>query len=196
MALSENIVPALIALTLIGSICTILLSLVARVLKAKRPATEHSISHAVNKILPQTQCGQCGYPGCKPYADAIENGDAINKCPPGGQETVNRLAKLLDVPSLPLLQSSEDSTDTSIEDTVVVIREPECIGCTKCIVACPVDAIVGAPKFMHTVIEELCTGCNLCIEPCPVDCIDIKSRQKTVLNSVIASDRPAFTNSH
>ncbi|WP_299734194.1 electron transport complex subunit RsxB [uncultured Endozoicomonas sp.] len=123
----------------------------------------------INEILPQTQCGQCGYPGCRPYAEAIANGDAINKCPPGGQATVNTLADLLDVEAEPL--DAEDGAEPITK--VAFIREDECIGCTKCIQACPVDAILGAAKQMHTVIVDECTGCDLCVEPCPVDCIDM-----------------------
>ncbi|WP_285764291.1 electron transport complex subunit RsxB [Biformimicrobium ophioploci] len=123
----------------------------------------------IDSILPQTQCGQCGYPGCRPYAEAIANGDAINKCPPGGQATINQLANLLDVEAVPL---DEEHGSEDIKK-VAFIREDECIGCTKCIQACPVDAILGAAKQMHTVIADECTGCDLCVEPCPVDCIDM-----------------------
>ncbi|ADZ92135.1 electron transport complex subunit RsxB [Marinomonas mediterranea] len=123
----------------------------------------------IDAILPQTQCGQCGHPGCRPYAEAISNGEAINKCPPGGQATVQALADLLDVEALPL----DGDVEESPAKRVAVIREDECIGCTKCIQACPVDAILGAAKQMHTVIADECTGCDLCVEPCPVDCIDM-----------------------
>jgi electron transport complex protein RnfB len=128
------------------------------------------IVEQIDKLLPQTQCGQCGYPGCRPYAEAIANGDTINKCPPGGQTTINAIADLLDVeaPSL-----DEEHGEESEVKTVAYIREDECIGCTKCIQACPVDAILGAAKLMHTVIASECTGCDLCVEPCPVDCIDM-----------------------
>ena len=129
---------------------------------------------SIDALLPQTQCGQCGHPGCKPYAEAIANGELINRCPPGGQETVDRLATLLGVDSRPL-----DADETAAEqDLVAVIIEEECIGCTKCIQACPVDAIVGATKLMHTVIIDDCTGCDLCVDPCPVDCIDMVPRSK------------------
>jgi electron transport complex protein RnfB len=123
----------------------------------------------IDNLLPQTQCGQCGYPGCRPYAEAISNGDAINKCPPGGQSTIESLADLLDVEAAPL--DAEHGVEQ--EKKVAYIREPECIGCTKCIQACPVDAIVGAAKQMHTVVISECTGCDLCVDPCPVDCIDM-----------------------
>jgi electron transport complex protein RnfB len=131
----------------------------------------------IDELLPQTQCGQCGYPGCRPYAQAIANGDAINKCPPGGQTTVNNLADLLGV-SAPALDS-EAGEDAEIKK-VAFIREDECIGCTKCLQACPVDAIVGAAKQMHTVVADECTGCDLCVEPCPVDCIDMIPVQTTL----------------
>lgn len=125
----------------------------------------------IDSILPQTQCGQCGFPGCRPYATAIASGAAdINQCPPGGQSTINALADLLGRDPKPL------NPDNGIEKpakSVAVIDEQICIGCTLCIQACPVDAILGAPKQMHTVIETECTGCELCLAPCPVECIDM-----------------------
>lgn len=135
------------------------------------------IVERIDALLPQTQCGQCGHPGCRPYAEAIADGEAINRCPPGGQATINELAKLLDVeaPSL-----DEEHGEESERPTVAYIREEECIGCTKCIQACPVDAILGAAQQMHTVIAEECTGCDLCVEPCPVDCIDMRPLEITV----------------
>ena len=124
----------------------------------------------IDAMLPQTQCGQCGYPGCKPYAEAIANEDAeINQCPPGGEQTIHDLADLLDREIIPLNPENGEVT----EKTVVVIDEETCIGCTLCIQACPIDAIHGAAKQMHTIIESECTGCDLCIPPCPVDCIII-----------------------
>jgi electron transport complex protein RnfB len=125
---------------------------------------------AIDKVLPQTQCGQCGYPGCRPYAEAIARGDAdINQCPPGGAAGIAALAQLLGREAKLL------STEHGVEKPKVVawIDESLCIGCTKCIQACPVDAIVGAPKLMHTVIASECTGCELCLPPCPVDCIQL-----------------------
>jgi Na+-translocating ferredoxin:NAD+ oxidoreductase subunit B len=124
----------------------------------------------IDQLLPQTQCGQCGHPGCHPYAEAIAAGEPINKCPPGGESTIAALADLLGVEALPL--DGEHGTEKASK-MVAVIREAECIGCTKCIQACPMDAILGAAKQMHTVIADECTGCDLCIEPCPVDCIDM-----------------------
>ena len=147
--------------------------------------------NSIDALLPQTQCGQCGHPGCKPYAEAIASGEPINRCPPGGQDTVNRLAILLGVDTLPL-----DADDATVEqDLVAIIVEEDCIGCTKCIQACPVDAIVGAAKLMHTVIVDECTGCDLCVEPCPVDCIDMIPRPKSpdywmpARPDIISSDR-------
>lgn len=135
------------------------------------------IVEQLDELLPQTQCGQCGYPGCRPYAEAIANGDSINKCPPGGQATINNIATLLDVeaPSL----DEEHGAESEVA-RVAVIREDECIGCTKCIQACPMDAILGAAKHMHTVIADECTGCDLCVEPCPVDCIDMVPVETTL----------------
>ncbi len=155
------------------------------------------LADQINTILPQTQCGQCGYPGCRPYAEAIANGDKINKCPPGGQETIDALADLLDVEPEPL--DAEHGVEK--ESMVAYIREDECIGCTKCIQACPVDAILGAAKQMHTVIANECTGCDLCVEPCPVDCIDMLPRKTglaawhwpmpdTNRSQIIATDAP------
>jgi Na+-translocating ferredoxin:NAD+ oxidoreductase subunit B len=150
----------------------------------------------IDNLLPQTQCGQCGYPGCRPYAQAIAGGDAINKCPPGGQTTINALADLLAVPAPTL---DEEHGEESEVKKVAFIREDECIGCTKCIQACPMDAILGAAKQMHTVIADECTGCDLCVEPCPVDCIDMipvetgvkewKWELPAINASIIATDR-------
>ena len=124
----------------------------------------------INSILPQTQCGQCGFPGCKPYAEAIASGAAeINQCPPGGDENIHKLAELLGKEYKPL--SEEHGVEKPKQ--VAVIDEKICIGCTLCIQACPVDAIVGAAKQMHTIAEALCTGCELCVPPCPVECISM-----------------------
>ena len=123
----------------------------------------------IDDLLPQTQCGQCGHPGCKPYAQAIPDGEAINRCPPGGETTIKAVADLVGVEAIPL--DAEHGSEAV--RTIAYIREDECIGCTKCIQACPVDAILGAAKQMHTVIVDECTGCDLCLEPCPVDCIDM-----------------------
>lgn len=134
------------------------------------PEDASDIINQVNKLLPQTQCAQCGYPGCKPYAEAIVEGEAINKCPPGGDSTIASLAALLGRE----ISGLDETCGTEPLPLVAEIREQECIGCTLCSQACPVDAIIGAPQMMHTVIANECTGCELCLAPCPVDCIDIK----------------------
>lgn len=128
-----------------------------------------SLIQQIDALLPQTQCGKCGHPGCKPYAKGIAQGEAINKCPPGGTETIAALANLLNIPVIAL-----DTERGYAPAQVAYIREAECIGCTKCIQACPVDAILGAAKLMHTVIIDECTGCDLCVAPCPVDCIEMR----------------------
>jgi Na+-translocating ferredoxin:NAD+ oxidoreductase subunit B len=125
---------------------------------------------AIDALLPQTQCGKCGYPGCRPYAEAIAGGRAdINQCPPGGEDGVRELAALLGIPAKPL----DPAFGVEEPLAVAVIDEKICIGCKLCIQACPVDAIVGAAKLMHTVIAAECTGCELCLAPCPVDCIEM-----------------------
>lgn len=139
---------------------------------------EDPLVEKIDAILPQTQCGQCGYPGCKPYAEAIAKGEAdINRCPPGGEDGVRRLAELLGVEPKPLGEGLVHKPKS-----VAVIDENLCIGCTLCIQACPVDAIVGAAKQMHTVIPELCTGCELCVAPCPVDCIHMEVIKEDISN--------------
>ena len=126
------------------------------------------LARRIDALLPQTQCTKCGYEGCRPYAEAIAAGDAdIDQCPPGGEEGVARLARLLGREAKPL----NPANGAYRPPQVAVIDEATCIGCTKCIQACPVDAIVGASKLMHTVIASWCTGCELCLPPCPVDCI-------------------------
>jgi Na+-translocating ferredoxin:NAD+ oxidoreductase subunit B len=125
----------------------------------------------IDALLPQTQCGECDFAGCLPYAEGIAQGLApINKCPPGGVETLKALADLLDLDPLPYIKEMEQNTRPP---SVAIIRESECIGCTKCIKACPVDAIIGSAKLMHAVLSHECTGCGLCVSPCPVDCIEM-----------------------
>lgn len=136
---------------------------------ANTPALDALIER-IDAALPQTQCGRCGYPGCRPYAAAIARGEAaINRCPPGGMEGERTLSRITGQPVQPL--APECGVEAA--PSVAVIDEAACIGCTKCIQACPVDAIVGASKFMHTVLPDLCTGCALCVAPCPVDCIQM-----------------------
>jgi Na+-translocating ferredoxin:NAD+ oxidoreductase subunit B len=135
-----------------------------------------AVSDRIDAVLPQTQCTRCGYRGCKPYAEAIANGHAkINRCPPGGSQTIVALAAITGLPVEPL--------DPSCGETglfkIARIDEALCIGCTLCIAACPVDAIIGAAKRMHTVLISACTGCELCIAPCPVDCIAMEPASRT-----------------
>ncbi|MDU8430400.1 electron transport complex subunit RsxB [Pseudomonas syringae pv. actinidifoliorum] len=140
---------------------------------------------SIDALLPQTQCGKCGHSGCQPYAEGIAGGEAINKCPPGGDETILQLAELLVVPVLPL-----DKERGEAPAQVAFIREAECIGCTKCIQACPVDAILGAAKLMHTVIIDECTGCDLCVAPCPVDCIEMHALPLATVVPIVSGLAP------
>ena len=131
--------------------------------------TDDSLVSKVNALLPQTQCAQCGYPGCKPYAQAIVNNSApIDQCPPGGQTTTVALSRLLGRET-----PSKQPAAVTTAPLIARIREADCIGCTLCIKACPVDAIIGAHEYLHTVIEQYCTGCELCVAPCPMDCIEM-----------------------
>lgn len=160
-----SIVIAVLIITGIALLAGLLLSLASR----RLPGDPHEVVERVNELLPQTQCAQCGYPGCRPYAEAIVAGDApINLCPPGGDETMQRLAGLLGKDTVPLAPAATDTPGT-----VALIDEDLCIGCTHCRDACPVDAITGAHQFMHTIIASECTGCELCLPRCPVDCISM-----------------------
>lgn len=126
--------------------------------------------NAIDRLLPQTQCKDCGFQGCRPYAEALARNETdINRCLPGGDETIKTLATILGAEIKPLYKDNKKNE----QNTLALIDETLCIGCVKCIVACPVDAILGAPKQMHSVINHYCTGCELCIAPCPVDCIDM-----------------------
>lgn len=154
---------AILTIAAIALVAGLALSIVSR----RLPSNDDNLVEQVNELLPQTQCAQCGYLGCRPYALAIvESNAAINLCPPGGEQTVQRLGHLL----------GREVTDLeeSIQPSVAIIDEALCIGCTHCISACPVDAIVGAHQLMHTVVESECTGCELCVAPCPVDCISMQ----------------------
>lgn len=156
----------LVVLSLSGIGCGLLLGYAAVRFKVEGDP----LVNKIDALLPQTQCGQCSYPGCRPYAEAIANKQAdINQCPPGGETTIKALADLLCLDTKPL----NPENGSHVIQTIAVIDEQTCIGCTLCIQACPVDAIMGATKKMHTVISVLCTGCDLCLPPCPVDCIDM-----------------------
>lgn len=158
-----SIITAILIITGIALAAGLLLAMASR----KLPGDPDQIINQVNDLLPQTQCAQCGYPGCRPYAQAIvSDGVAINLCPPGGDDTVQRLADLLGRDPVPLAEAAPIAS-------VAFIEESLCIGCTHCREVCPVDAITGAHQFMHTVIAAECTGCELCIPPCPVDCISM-----------------------
>ena len=143
-----------------------------RILSRTRGDPRLTLIMRIDATLPQTQCGQCGYAGCRPYAEALATGEAdLNQCPPGGDAGIRSLARLLRRPAKPL----DESHGVHKPRAVALIDESICIGCTLCIQACPVDAIVGAAKRMHTVITSECTGCELCLPPCPVDCIEMLS---------------------
>ena len=164
--LSLYAVPALLV-TLLG-----FFALAASVLQRRIPKDTNALADRIERMLPLTQCAQCGHPGCRPYAEAVAAGEAIDLCPPGGVELIAQLKDLMgdDAP-----QSHGDMA-TAPPIVVAVIDEAACIGCTLCLDPCPVDAIVGAQGFMHTVIEQECTGCELCIAPCPVDCISLETK--------------------
>lgn len=158
---------SILTMSLLAAVFGVLLGFVAVKFRIKGDP----VVDKIDALLPQTQCGQCGYPGCRPYAEAIAKGEAdINQCPPGGETTIVALADLLGVDAKPL--NPEHGVEDDVK-TVVYIDEDVCIGCTLCIQACPVDAILGAAKQMHTVIASECTGCDLCIPPCPVECIHV-----------------------
>ena len=157
---------AILAITLLALIFGLLLGFAAIRFKVEGDP----VVDQIDKLLPQTQCGQCTFAGCRPYAEAIAAGEAdINRCPPGGETTIQALSDLLEIEVKPL----DEECGEEKAKTLAVIDEERCIGCTLCIQACPVDAILGAAKQMHTVIASECTGCDLCLPPCPVDCIDM-----------------------
>lgn len=164
----------------------------AAVNAAARTAADDGLVDRIDALLPQTQCGRCTFAGCRPYAQAIARGEAgINQCPPGGERTANALAKLMGVPPRPVGKEFGVVPDHPV---VAWIDEAACIGCTKCIQACPVDAIVGASRYMHTVIAAECTGCELCIPPCPVDCIVM--RPEAVVDFSLAAHRAIRETTH
>lgn len=160
----SNILIAIAVLALLALIFGLILGFAA----IKFQVESDPIVDQLDELLPQTQCGQCGYPGCRPYAEAVANGDDINKCVPGGEATMHKIADLMGVEPQSLGEAA-----AAPEKLVAFIHEDMCIGCTKCIQACPVDAIVGATKAMHTIIADECTGCDLCVDPCPTDCIEM-----------------------
>ncbi len=168
--LSLYSVPALLV-TLLG-----FFALTATLLQRRIPKDTNALADRIERMLPLTQCAQCGHPGCRPYAEAVAAGEAIDLCPPGGVELIVQLKDLMgdDAP--------QNHVDMATEPPIVVavIDEAACIGCTLCLDPCPVDAIVGAQGFMHTVIEQECTGCELCIAPCPVDCISLETQPATL----------------
>lgn len=168
-------ITAIIVISILAAIFGILLGYAA----IRFHVETNPVVDKIDALLPQTQCGQCTYAGCRPYAEAISNGEAdINQCPPGGETTIIALADLLGRDPKPL--NPENGQET--EKYVALIDEQTCIGCTLCIQACPVDAILGAAKQMHTVIESECTGCDLCLPPCPVDCITMVPIAKELNN--------------
>ena len=163
---------AILSITLLGCLFGLGLGWAAGKVKVE----SDPVVDQINDVLPQTQCGQCNFPGCRPYAEAIASGEAqINQCPPGGESGIQALADLLGIEPLPLNPENGEEKPK----TVAVIDEAVCIGCTLCIQACPVDAILGATRQMHTVIEAECTGCDLCLPPCPVDCIEMVAEHRT-----------------
>ncbi len=135
-----------------------------------------TLQDQIDQLLPQTQCTRCGFSGCRPYAKALTEGVELNRCPPGGAALIEQLSLLLGRPPLPL----SPAHGIEAPRLVAQIVEQDCIGCTKCLPVCPVDAIIGAAKKMHTVVAELCTGCELCIAPCPVDCIVLVAPPSTL----------------
>lgn len=163
---AHPIITAILALGLLGGLFGLTLGYAA----IRFHVESDPVVDQIDAILPQTQCGQCGFPGCRPYAEAIASGEAeINQCPPGGEAGIRALADLLGRDFVPLNEEHGEHKGK----LVAVIDETTCIGCTLCIQACPVDAILGAAKHMHTIIESECTGCELCLPPCPVDCISM-----------------------
>ena len=172
-ALIPALLPALLLAAILGAIAALLIFS-----RQRYGGAEDQVVTAINQCLPQTQCAQCGHPGCLPYAQAIAAGEAINRCPPGGKQTIIALAELLGRDIIAL----DDSYGQELPKRVARIREAECIGCTLCIQACPVDAIIGAQQQMHSILEASCTGCDLCLPPCPVDCIDMVEVENIEIN--------------
>ncbi len=159
---------AIVALSVLGLIFGVILGYASR----RFAVEDDPVVERIDELLPQSQCGQCGYPGCRPYAEAVGlQGENINRCAPGGEAVMLKIATLLNVDPQPI---DGDATELEPVRMLAIIDEANCIGCTKCIQACPVDAIVGATRAMHTVMSDLCTGCNLCVDPCPTSCIELR----------------------
>ncbi len=175
---------AILAIGLLAAFFGLLLGLAAERLRV----SDDAVAQRIDALLPQTQCAQCGFPGCRPYARAIAAGHAdLNQCPPGGEATVRALADLLGRDPEPLSEAC-GSTES---EAVARIDEALCIGCTLCVQACPVDAIVGAAQLMHTVIRAECTGCELCVAPCPVDCVAMEPLPSDPLDDGLWAPPPA-----
>lgn len=163
---------AIITLSVLGLIFGAILGYASRRFEVE----DDPVVEQLDELLPQSQCGQCGYPGCRPYAEAVAaQGENINRCAPGGEAVMLKIAALLNVDPQPI---GDDEAPEPVR-MLAIIDEDNCIGCTKCIQVCPVDAIVGATRAMHTVISDLCTGCNLCVTPCPTQCITLEPAATT-----------------
>nr|WP_318381859.1 electron transport complex subunit RsxB [uncultured Enterobacter sp.] len=159
---------AIAALSVLGLLFGLILGYASR----RFAVEDDPVVERIDELLPQSQCGQCGYPGCRPYAEAVGvNGEKINRCAPGGEAVMLKIATLLNVDPQPI---GDDAAVAEPVRMLAIIDEDNCIGCTKCIQACPVDAILGATRAMHTVMSDLCTGCNLCVDPCPTQCIELR----------------------
>jgi len=163
---------AIIALAVMGLVFGLILGYAS----LRFAVEEDPIVERIEELLPQSQCGQCGYPGCRPYAEAVGNqGAKINLCAPGGEAVMQKIAAVLNVEPQPI----DGGNASEPERMLAIIDEANCIGCTKCIQACPVDAIIGATRAVHTVVSDLCTGCNLCVDPCPTRCIELRPVETT-----------------
>jgi electron transport complex protein RnfB len=148
-----------------------------------------SLADRIDALLPQTQCTRCGFDGCRPYAQALADGQsALNRCPPGGTAAIEALSALLGRAPLAL----DPACGTEADPGVAWIDADACIGCARCLPACPVDAIIGAQRFLHTVLERACNGCELCIASCPVDCISMRPRSAATLAPGAAANRERF----